>query len=206
MVAIFLAVAAIAVVTGCGGDGEDAADGGASPNTSAPSSTLQPTRTRARRPSIENFTIALTQTSGYRCDPSSACPPPPGVICDTDFQGTVSGDLEGAVSGAAKSAMTERDPDITLTRLVGMSDCTLGEVQGTLSSSDGSLVIQYSGTGHYNYDTAAYTADLEGTLKQADLELPIRCRIEDGVIAMEPGKGSATLACAVQQEFPPLEG
>jgi hypothetical protein len=199
--ATFFAVAAIAASTACGGASEDTVNGEASPTTSARSSpTLppQPTPTTAPQPSIKNFTIALTQTSGYRCDPSSACPPPPGIICDADFQGTVSGDIEGAVSGTAKSAMTERDPAITLTRLVAMSDCTLGEGEGTLSSSDGSLAIQYSGTMHYNFDTGVYTADLEGTLKQADRELPIRCRIEDGVIAMEAGKGTATLACVVE--------
>ena len=201
MVAIFLAVAAIAVATGCGGDSEDTTNGEASPTTSARSSpTLppQPTPTTAPQPSVKNFTIALTQTSGYRCDPSSACPPPPGIICDADFQGTVSGDIEGTVSGTAKSAMTERDPAITLTRLVGMSDCTLGQAEGTLSSSDGSLVLHYSGTMHYNFDTGLYTADLEGTLKQADRELPIRCRIVDGVISMEPGKGTATIVCVVE--------
>ena len=206
MVAIFLAVAGIAAVAGCGGDSEDA--GGASPNTGTPSSTLspQPTSTTAPPPFVENFTIALTQTSGYRCDPSSACPPPPGIICDAEFHGTLSGDIEGPVSGTAKSAMTERDPTITLTRLVAMSDCTLGDAEGTLAGSDGSLLIKYSGTMHYNFDTGLYTADLEGTLKQGDLELPVRCRIEDGVIAMEPGKGTATFLCTVEHPFPSAEG
>jgi hypothetical protein len=59
---------------------------------------------------------------------------------------------------------------------------------------------------HYNFDTGLYTADLEGTLKQGDLELPVRCRIEDGVIAMEPGKGTATFLCAVEHPFPSVEG